>query len=322
MMNVARALLPLLLLLSAVAAPLSANGDEDMMDCPALRLADLGGALFIGVRHYEGLNPDDFDTIIERTREGFVPIISDSAGYVLYSLTTVPPDQLLAVNIFQSEEQMQAANDKAADFIAGNFADLLTVAPQITAGDVTVLALPGHCDDDMMHGEGEAMADEDDGHAHEEEGEAMADDDDDHAHDEEGEAMADDDDHAHDEDAMMDMQPLFLSFRLYTGVDPADVPAIAEAVAADFVQVISDSEGFRLYLNLTAEESEVYGAINVFNSEEEMTASNEQAAEFVAEALAELLPEAPTIISGDASIFHVADHESLMAMGAEEEDEE
>ena len=290
MMNVARALLPLLLLLSAVAAPLSANGDEDMMDCPALRLADLGGALFIGVRHYEGLNPDDFDTIIERTREGFVPIISDSAGYVLYSLTTVPPDQLLAVNIFQSEEQMQAANDKAADFIAGNFADLLTVAPQITAGDVTVLALPGHCDDDMMHGEGEAMADEDD--------------------------------HAHDEDAMMDMQPLFLSFRLYTGVDPADVPAIAEAVAADFVQVISDSAGFRLYLNLTAEESEVYGAINVFNSEEEMTASNEQAAEFVAEALAELLPEAPTIISGDASIFHVADHESLMAMGAEEEDEE
>ena len=290
MMNVARALLPLLLLVSAVAAPLSANGDEDMMDCPALRLADLGGDLFVGVRHYQSVNPDDYDTISERTREGFLPIISESPGYVLYAMTSVLPDQLLAVNIFQSEEQMQAANDKAADFIAGNFADLLTVAPQITAGDVTVLALPGHCDDDMMDAEVEAMADDDDGHAH-------------------------------DEDAMADMQPLFLSFRHYTGVDPADVPAIAEAVAADFVQVISDSEGFRLYLNLSAEEGVVYGAINVFNSEEEMTASNEQAAEFVAEALAALLPEAPTIISGDASIFHVADHESLMAMDAEEESE-
>ena len=291
MINFARALLPLLLLLSAVAAPLHADGDGDMTKCPALRLADLGGDLFIGVRHYAGVNPEDYDTISERTREGFIPIISASPGYVLYAMTSVLPDQLLAVNIFQSEEDMQAANEKAADFVAENFVDLLPEAPQITAGDVTVLALPGHCDDEMMDGESESMADG-------------------------GDEMG-------DEGAMDDMQPLFLSFRHYSGVDPAGVPAIAAAVAADFVQVISDSEGFRLYLNLTAADGEVYGAINVFNSEEEMTASNEQAADFVAEALAELLPVAPTIISGDAPIFHVADLESLMAMadGEEEADE-
>lgn len=286
MMNFARALLPLLLLLSAVVAPLSANGDGDVMDCPALRLADLGDDLFIGVRHYPGVNPDDHDTISERTREGFLPIISDSPGFVLYALTNVLPDQLLAVNIFQSEEEMQAANEKAADFVAANLAPLLPEAPQITAGDVTVLALPGHCDDDVQEGDGEAMAD--------------------------------DDDDMVDEDAMEDMQPLFLSFRHYSGVDPEGVPAIAAAVAADFVEVISDSEGFRLYLNLTAADGEAYGAINVFTSEEEMTTSNEKAAEFVAEALAVLLPEAPTIIAGDTSIFHVADLESLMAMDAEE----
>lgn len=285
MMNFARALLPLLLLLSAVVAPLSANGDEDMMNCAALRLADLGGDLFIGVRHYQGVDPDDYDTISERTREGFVPIISDSAGYVLYALTSVLPDQLLAVNIFQSEEAMQAANEKAADFVAENLAPLLPEAPQITAGDVTVLALSGHCDDDMQDGDGEAMSDD------------------------EGDVD--------DEDAMEDMQSLFLSFRHYSDVDPAGVPAIVDAVAAGFVQVIS--EGFRLYLNLSAADGEVYGAINVFTSEEEMTASNEKAAEFVAEALAELLPEAPTIIAGDTSIFHVADLEAIMAMDAEEE---
>ena len=255
-MNFARALLPLLLLLSAVAAPLHADGDEDMTECPALRLADLGGDRFIGVRHYTGVNPDDYDTISERTREGFIPIISDSPGYVLYAMTSVLPDQLLAVNIFRSEEDMQAANAQAADFVAENFVTLLPEAPQITAGDVTVLALPGHCDDEMM--------------------------------DENGEAMADDEGEMDDGEAMEDMHPLFLSFRHYSGVDPAGVPAIADAVAADFVQVISDSEGFRLYLNLTAADGEVYGAINVFNSEEEMTASNEQAAEFVAEALAEI----------------------------------
>jgi len=281
MINAARALLPLLLLLSAVAAPLHADGDGDMMECPALRLADLGGDLFIGVRHYPGVDPDGYDTIMERTREGFLPIISESPGYVLYALTSILPDQLLAVNVFQSEEDMQAANEKAADFVAGNLAPLLPEAPQITAGDVTVLALPGHCDDEMMDGDGESMAD--------------------------------------DDGDMEDMQPLFLSFRHYSGVDPEGVEDIAAAVAADFVQVISDSEGFRLYLNLSADDGEVYASISVFTSEEETTASNEKAAEFVAEVLAELLPEAPTIIAGDASIFHVADHESLMAMDAEEE---
>ena len=287
MMKFARAFLPLLLLLSAVAAPLHADGDEDMTECPALRLADLGGDLFIGVRHYQSVDPDDYDTISERTREGFIPIISDSPGYVLYAMTSVLPDQLLAVNIFRSEEDMQAANEKAAEFVVENFVTLLPEAPQITAGDVTVLALPGHCEDEMI--------------------------------DENGESMGDDEGEMDDEDGMEDTQPLFLSFRHYSGVDPADAAAIADSVAADFVQVISDSDGFRLYLNLSADDGQVYASISVFTSEEEMTASNEQAAEFVAEALAELLPVAPTIISGDASIFHVADLESLMAMDAEEE---
>ncbi|MDE0608498.1 MAG: hypothetical protein OXH77_01120 [Anaerolineaceae bacterium] len=287
MMTIARALLPLLLLLLVIVAPLSANDDGDMMDCPALRLADLGDELFISVRHYSAVDPVDIDTLIERTRDGFVPIISESPGFVLYALSGMLPDQGLAVNIFQSEEEMLAANEKAADFVRENLASMLTVAPQITAGVVTVLALPGHCADDMQ----------------------------------DGESMADDAGETEDRDAMEDMEPLFLSFRHYSGVDPADVPAIADAVAADFVQVISDSEGFRLYLNFSGADGEVYGAINVFTTEEEMTASNERAAEFVAEALAELLPEAPTIIAGDTSIFHVADHEAIMAMDVEEQTE-
>ncbi len=284
MKTIARALLPLLLLLLVCVAPLSANDDGDMMDCPALRLADLGDELFISVRHYSAVDPDDIDTLVERTRDGFVPIISESPGFVLYALSGMLPDQGLAVNIFQSEEEMLAANEKAAEFVRENLASMLTVAPQITAGVVTVLALPGHCANDMQ----------------------------------DGESMADDAGETEDRDAM---EPLFLSFRHYSGVDPADVPAIADAVAADFVQVISDSEGFRLYLNFSAANGEVYGAINVFTSEEEMTASNERAAEFVAEALAELLPEAPTIIAGDTSIFQVADLESMMAMGVEEQTE-
>ncbi len=292
MLIIARGLLPVLLLLGVVAGPLLANGDEDAMNCAAIRLADLGGELFISVRHYPGVDPDDYDTINERTRDGFIPIISESPGFVLYALANVQPDQLLAVNIFQSEDQMQASNEKAADFVSENLAPLLPEAPQVTAGDVTVLALPGHCDGDMQDEEGEAMAADDD--------------------------VDDDDGDVDDEEAMADMPPLFINFRHYTGFDQADVPAIAALVAADFVQVISDSEGFRLYLNLNVAD-EVYGAINVFTSEEEMTASNEKAADFVAEALAELLPEAPTITTGDVAIFHVGELETAMAMDAEEE---
>lgn len=298
MLKLARVLLPLLLLVTA-AAPLLANGDEDGMDCAPLRLADLGGELYISIRHYAGIDPDDYEAINENTRQGFVPVISASEGFVLYAMTNVPPDQLLAVNIFRSEEAMQASNEKAADFIADNLAPYLPQAPQITAGDVTVLALPGDCDEDAMDEDGKGMADDD--------SEAMADDD----------ADMDDDEAM---EAMEAMQPLFLSFRHYSGVDPDDVPAIAEAVAGEFVAVISESPGFKLYLNLHAG-GEVYGALNVFDSEEEMIASNELAAAFVGEELAELLPEAPTIIGGDVVIYHVAHHADMPDADEQEDDQ-
>ena len=288
MLKIARVLLPLLLLVAA-AGPLLADGEEETMDCAPLNLADMGGQLFISIRHYDSVDPDDYKAINENTRQGFVPIISAAEGFVLYALTNVPPDQLLAVNIFQSEEEMQASNAQAADFVAENLAPYLPEAPQITAGDVVVLALAGHCDVDMM--------------------------------DEDSDGTADDDEGMDDDDAMESAQPLFLSFRHYTGFDPDDVPAIAEAVAGKFVAIISESPGFNLYLNLNAGGG-VYGALNIFDSEEEMTASNELAAAFVSEELAELLPEAPTIINGDVVIYHVAHHADLLDMDADDDEEE
>ncbi len=299
MLKPACVLLSLLLLTGSLAGPAFANGDEEGMDCAPVNLADLGGELFISIRHYAGVDPNDFEAINENTRQGFVPIISAAEGFVLYALTNVLPDQILAVNVFQSEEEMQASNERAADFIADNLAPYLPEAPQITAGDVVVLALPGHCDADMPDGDGNGMADDD------------------------SEAMADDDEDMDDDDAMEAMQPLFLSLRHYSGVDPDDAPAIVEAVVGEVVPVISESPGFKLYLNLH-DGAEVYGALNIFDSEEQLNATNEIAAAFVAEALAELLPEAPTITSGDVAIYHVAHHADLMDMdedGMEEDDQ-
>lgn len=300
MLKLARVILPLLLLVAAAGGPLLADGEEETMDCAPVRLADMGGDLFISIRHYASVDPDDYETINENTRGGFVPIISAAEGFVLYALANVPPDQLLAVNIFHSEEEMQASNEKAADFVRDNLAPYLPEAPQITAGDIVVLALAGHCDMDMMDEDGEGMADDDD-----------------------SEAMAGDDEGMDDDEAMEAGEPLFFSFRHYTGFDPDGVPAIAEAVAGEFVAIISESPGFNLYLNLNAG-GEVYGALNIFDSEEEMIASNELAAAFVSEELAELLPEAPTITGGDVVIYHVAHHADLMEMdedGIEDEGE-
>ena len=297
MLKPAGVLLPLLLLLAAVATPLLASDDAEGMDCAPLRLVDLGGDLFISVRHYESVDPDDYEAINENTRDGFVPIISAAEGFVLYALANVQPDQLLAVNIFQSEEEMLASNEKAADFVSENLAPYLPEAPQITAGDVVVLALAGHCDVDMPDEDGEGMADDDD-----------------------SETMADDDDDMDDDGAMEAREPLFLSFRHYIGVDPDDVPAIAGAVAGTFVAIISESPGFNLYLNLSAG-GEVYGALNIFDSEEAMIASNEMAAAFVGEELAELLPEAPTITTGDVVILHAAHHGDMMDMDMDADDD-
>ena len=102
---------------------------------------------------------------------------------------------------------------------------------------------------------------------------------------------------------------VFASVRVYEGVDPMDMAEITRRVEAGFLPIISANDGFIAYYLLPADDTLV--AMNLFATEEQASASNADAADFVAENLAPLLPNAPRIVEGamDIGVINVVDKE-------------
>ncbi len=98
--------------------------------------------------------------------------------------------------------------------------------------------------------------------------------------------------------AMDDAQPAYVAIRIYEGVDPENRAEFIQIVNDGFLPIMEAADGFVAYMNGELEDSQ-WVAISVFDNEEAALASNEQAADFVAESLAALLPEeAPTAFNG------------------------
>lgn len=105
--------------------------------------ADLIGEppVFVSVRLYDGINPDDQDEIARLTDEGFLPRIRERDGFVGYYFLPVE-DMLATVSLFDSAEQASASNDAARDFIVANLAPLLPNPPAIFEGSLAINVVP------------------------------------------------------------------------------------------------------------------------------------------------------------------------------------
>lgn len=99
----------------------------------------------------------------------------------------------------------------------------------------------------------------------------------------------------------------FASVRVYEGIDPADQAGIFQPTAAGFLPIIRQADGFIAYFFLPAED--MLATVSIFGTAEQADASNAAAADFIAENLAPLLPNPPTIVQGpmDTGYFALLD---------------
>ena len=88
---------------------------------------------------------------------------------------------------------------------------------------------------------------------------------------------------------------MFATVRRYEGV--TDSAECARRVKDGFVPLISEMEGFIAYYFIDAGDG-VMLSTSVFATREEEEASNQEAAGYVRENLAELLPNAPRVMDG------------------------
>ena len=105
-------------------------------------------------------------------------------------------------------------------------------------------------------------------------------------------------------------EPVFVSIRVYEGVDPMDRDEIVRLVDPAFLSIMRESDGFVGYYLLPA--GDKLAAVSLFDTAEQAAASNEKARDYVAEYMAPLLPNAPMIVEGTIDVMVVNDADDIM----------
>ena len=90
------------------------------------------------VRRYEGVT--DPEEAGRRVADGFVPLISGMEGFVAYYWFDEGDGVMCSASIFEERSHEEESNEKAADFVRENLAQLLPNPPSITAGHVVARA--------------------------------------------------------------------------------------------------------------------------------------------------------------------------------------
>lgn len=240
---------------------------------------------FVSVRRYEGLDPADIDELNQYVIEGFLPLIRETPGYIGYYLLPADEGVLVAVSLFETQEQASSSNELARDFVAENLAPLLPNPPQIIEGRVEIEFV-------------ELLADMDMDMAEESADEAQMDD-----------VMADDE----------GISALFASVRIYDDYNLENLDETSARTQEIFLPQLREAPGFFGYYTMT-DGVDMVVAMNMFESEAASLASNDMARDFVAEHLAEFDLGTPSVTSGYvsvASLMALHAGENLIGMDAD-----
>jgi hypothetical protein len=92
------------------------------------------GEMYAAIRYYQ-TDPDSVDEVARRVNEGFVPIISDMPGFVVYFVLNSGQGEIGSVSVFEDQQSAEESNRRAAEWVSQNLSDLLP-GPTFAAGEI------------------------------------------------------------------------------------------------------------------------------------------------------------------------------------------
>jgi len=84
------------------------------------------------------LTRGDAEDVVQRVREGFVPLLSQLPGFRHYYLLDGGPDVLISIRVFDNADEALASNEIAADWMRNNVLEFVKGTPEVMAGNVLV----------------------------------------------------------------------------------------------------------------------------------------------------------------------------------------
>ncbi len=92
--------------------------------------------MFAAIRYYR-TEPDSLESVISRVKEGFVPLVRETPGFVAYFVMTPRPGEMVSVSVFEDPQGAEDSNEKAEEWVSQNLSELLP-SPEFAEGDVVV----------------------------------------------------------------------------------------------------------------------------------------------------------------------------------------
>jgi heme-degrading monooxygenase HmoA len=92
--------------------------------------------MFAAIRYYR-TDPDSIESVVRRVKEGFVPIIRETPGFVSYFVLAPREGEIVSVSVFEEQRGAQESNVKSEEWVRQNLSELLP-APEFADGQVVV----------------------------------------------------------------------------------------------------------------------------------------------------------------------------------------
>src|SRR5215203_1614531 len=92
--------------------------------------------MFAAIRYYR-TEPNSIESVVRQVKEGFVPFIRETPGFVLYFVLTPRQGEIVSVSIFEEQRDAEESNEKAEEWVRQNLSDLLP-SPEFADGEVVV----------------------------------------------------------------------------------------------------------------------------------------------------------------------------------------
>ena len=79
------------------------------------------------------VQPGVFDEVVQRDESGLVPILRSVPGFVEFDLVQVGEDMGVSISVFETQEQAEEANRRAAEWVKEHIAPLTAGPSEIVA---------------------------------------------------------------------------------------------------------------------------------------------------------------------------------------------
>ena len=89
--------------------------------------------MYIAIRRLK-VQPGVFDEVVQRDERGLIPLLRSAPGFVEFNLVQIGEDMGVSITIFETQEQADEANRRAADWVKQH------IVPRV-AGPAEVMAV-------------------------------------------------------------------------------------------------------------------------------------------------------------------------------------